>query len=68
MHSNNEKGGYIIKSKRLANFLYTLGFNYKNIPNAFGDGFVYAFRNTDELQEAMSFYTVFKKEHKDKIL
>lgn len=65
---DNKKGGYIIKNKRLANFLYTLGFNYKNIPNAFGEGYVYAFRNTDELHEGISFYTNFKMKHKDKIL
>lgn len=53
---------YIIKNKRLANYLYCLGFVYKKIPNKYDSTkHVYAFPNTELLQEAIKFYDVFKK-------
>lgn len=53
---------YIIKNKRLRDYLYNLGFDYKQQEDkTLRQDFVYVFSNTDLLQEAIRFYTEFKK-------
>lgn len=53
---------YIIKNKRLAKYLYCLGFSYKKIPNKYKNTeHVYAFQDSILLQEAIKFYDTFKK-------
>ena len=53
---------YVIKSERLKNFLYCLGFNFKEQEDKTGrTDYVYLFSNTKELKEAITFYTEFRK-------
>lgn len=52
---------YVIKNKRLKNFLYALGFNYIKDQDVTGQHeFIYLFPNTQELRYAITFYTDFK--------
>ena len=49
---------YVIKNDRLKNYLYTLGFTYREVPDrTLKQKFVYLFPNTDLLKEAITFYT-----------
>lgn len=57
---------YVVKNKRLRNYLYTLGFDYRVVPDKTGiQDVVFLFPNTDELQKAINFYGSFK--HKNVI-
>lgn len=54
---------YVVKSDRLRNFLYALGFNYLTRPDLVGDREnIYLFIKGDKLMEAITFYTKFKKQ------
>jgi len=56
---------YVIKNKRLKDYLYALGFDYEKVPDRTGkQEFVYLFPNTDILNDAISYYTDFKKNFK----
>lgn len=55
---------YVIKNKRLRDYLYCLGFNFKTQIDRTGrTDYVYLFPNTKELKEAITFYTSFKNEY-----
>ena len=60
---------YVIKNKRLKDYLYDLGFHYKEVPDKTGkQKYVYLFPDEDILHEAISFYTNFKNKFKEKEL
>jgi len=49
---------YVIKSKRLKDYLYTLGFNYREVPDKLGkQEYIYLFTNTEALHESITFFT-----------
>lgn len=53
---------YVIKSWRLRNYLYTLGFNYRQVNDKTGkQDYVYLFPNSEDLNKAITYYTQFKK-------
>lgn len=55
---------YVIKNKRLKRYLYSLGFNYKEQEDQTGKtDKVYLFKKSDELFEAITFYTQFKNKY-----
>lgn len=55
---------YVIKNKRLRDYLYTLGFNFKEQKDKTGrTDYVYLFTKSKELFEAITFYTSFKNEY-----
>lgn len=59
---------YVIKSERLRKYLYALGFNYRQVTDKTGkQAFIYLFEDTDDLKEAITFYTELKKRLKYKI-
>lgn len=52
---------YVIKNIRLRDYLYTLGFNYREVSDKTQkQEFVYLFENTESLKNAITFYTQFK--------
>lgn len=56
---------YVVKSNRLKEFLYCLGFHYREVPNKYVlNDFVYLFPQTDKLLEAITFYTQFHNNRK----
>ncbi|CDI50390.1 hypothetical protein [Clostridium tetani] len=56
---------YVIKSERLKNFLFALGFHCEAKPNKYIEGkYVYLFTKSKELFEAITFYTEFRKKQK----
>ncbi|WP_356832238.1 DUF5659 domain-containing protein [Clostridium botulinum] len=53
---------YVIKTKRLKNYLYSLGFNFKQSIDKTGrQKYIFLFKNTNELNIAINFYHNFKK-------
>lgn len=53
---------YVVTSKRLKNYLYTLGFDYREVPDKTQkQEFVWLFKNTDLLKEAIIFFSQQKK-------
>jgi hypothetical protein len=53
---------YVVTSKRLRNYLYALGFNYKQVEDISNkQEYVWLFKNNDFLQEAIEYYTKNKK-------
>ena len=58
--SNNKE--YVIKTQRLANWLYYLGFNYRNVIDKTGrQEYIYLFNDTEELHKAITFWNEFRK-------
>ncbi|NME94598.1 hypothetical protein HF847_01060 [Clostridium cochlearium] len=56
---------YVIRNKRLKNFLYALGLEYKAQPDRTGrTDYVYLFTKSKELFEAITFYTNFRNKQK----
>jgi len=56
---------YVIKNKRLKDYLYTLGFFCKaQEDKTRRTDYVYLFSNTKELKEAITFYTEFRNKQK----
>lgn len=52
---------YVVKNNRLKDYLYTLGFTYREVPDKMQkQEFIYLFSNTESLREAITFYTQFK--------
>lgn len=55
---------YVIKNRRLKNYLYTLGFNYKEQEDKTEKtDKVYLFKKSKMLFEAIDFYTDFKNKY-----
>lgn len=53
---------YVIKNKRLKNYLYNLGLDYKAQKDKIGkQDYIYLFKDTEELRKAITFYTEFHK-------
>jgi len=53
---------YVIKNSRLKEYLYTLGFSYREVPDrTLKRKFVYLFPNTALLKQAITFYTQLHK-------
>lgn len=53
---------YVIKNIRLRDYLYTLGFNFREVPDrTLKQEFIYLFPNTDLLKTAITFYTQLHK-------
>ncbi|OSA70274.1 hypothetical protein B2H86_08820 [Clostridium botulinum] len=53
---------YVIKNKRLKNYLYSLGLDYKTQKDKTGkQDYIYLFNDTEELRKAITFYTEFHK-------
>lgn len=60
---------YVVKNKRLKKYLYSLGFNYKKQKDRTKKtDYVYLFKKSKELFEAITFYTDFKNKYKSKSL
>jgi hypothetical protein len=60
----SQKGEYVVKNRRLKNYLYALGFDFKAVPDRYKeDVFIYLFPNNDYLQESISFYDKMHKVH-----
>lgn len=58
---------YVIKSERIKNYLYCLGFNYIEVPDQTGkQDKVFLFEKDESLQRAISFFTANKKEQIEK--
>jgi len=56
---------YVIKNKRLKNFLYALGLEYKIQEDKTGrTDYVYLFQKSEELFKAITFYTEFRNKQK----
>lgn len=52
----------VIKNKRLRDYLYALGFNYRKVKDTTNkQDFVYLFLNTEDLSESIEFYIMMKK-------
>lgn len=57
---------YVIKNRRLKNFLFSLGLNYKKKVDKYDDTKnIYLFEDNKKLRECITFYTEFKKENKE---
>lgn len=57
---------YVVKSERLAKFLYHLGFNYRKVKDKTNNrDYVFLFNNTENLKEAISFWNDFRKQRKN---
>jgi len=55
---------FVIKNLRIRNYLYTLGFYYREVPDRTGSQkYVWLFPNDESLQEAIKFYGDFKHKH-----
>jgi hypothetical protein len=53
---------FVVTSKRLREFLFALGLDYRQQPDKTGrQKFVWLFKNTTKLTEALMFYKSFKK-------
>lgn len=53
---------YVVKNKRLREYLYNLGFDFTRKPDIKGNlDEIYLFKKTDLLMEAISFYSKVKK-------
>lgn len=53
---------YVVTSERLRNFLYSLGFNYRKVPDKTNrQEYVWLFENDDMLKEAITFFSNYKK-------
>ncbi|ERI90970.1 hypothetical protein HMPREF1982_03532 [Clostridiales bacterium oral taxon 876 str. F0540] len=56
---------YVIKNPRLREYLYKLGFDYREVSDKTGkQDYVWLFKNTTELLEAITFYTTLKNKLK----
>jgi hypothetical protein len=57
---------YVIKNSRLKDFLYNLGFNFRQVPDQTKkQDWIWLFPNTEQLKEAITFYTKFKSKNKE---
>lgn len=53
---------YVVKSKRLKNYLYCLGFNYEEVYDRIDkDKIIWLFKNTEMLKDAITFFTENKR-------
>lgn len=53
---------FVVKTNRLKNYLYSLGFDFKQVSDNTGaNKYVYLFPYTDLLEEALNFYSNFHK-------
>lgn len=53
---------YVVTSERLRNFLYSLGFDYRRVPDKTKkQKYVWLFANDDMLKEAITFFSNYKK-------
>lgn len=53
---------YVIKTKRLRNYLYCLGFNYRQVKDKTNkQEFIWLFENNELLQDAIAYYNNHKK-------
>lgn len=60
------KMNYVIKNRRLRDYLYTLGFNYKEVSDKTGkQNYVYLFPIDENLEKAITYYTQFKNNKKN---
>lgn len=54
---------YVIKSKRLKEYLYCLGFDYRQVPDKTGkQEYIWLFKNTNTLKDAITYYTNTKRQ------
>ncbi len=54
---------YVVKNERLRDYLYCLGFNYKKVKDKNQiQEYIYLFKKTERLLNAITYYTNFKKE------
>lgn len=57
---------YVVKSERLKNYLYYLGFNCRQVADKTGHKkYVYLFQNDEDVQRAIEFYTTMKNKLKN---
>ncbi len=53
---------YVVTNKRLRKFLYSLGFNYRKVPDKTGkQDEVWLFQKDEMLMDAITYYSNFKK-------
>ena len=51
---------YVIKSRRVTEFLYALGFDYREQKDITGkQEYIWLFKNTEEFRSALTYYTNF---------
>ena len=59
---------YVIKNNRLKNYLYSLGFNYRKVPDKTNNqNFVFLFPNNEDIKTSIDFYTEMKNKQKQAI-
>jgi hypothetical protein len=56
---------YVIKNERLRDYLYCLGFDYKQVEDKKQkQEYIYLFKKTEKLLDAITYYTNFKQDQK----
>lgn len=56
---------YVVKNERMKNYLYNLGFNFELQKDKITKvDYVYLFKNSNNLLEAITFYSDFRRERK----